>query len=241
MLVDRSDLDPQRRGAVLLVSADRPWLASATAFLAVETRTLSTAETSGEAIDAAMGQPPDVVVIAPPIGGGSPLSLITQLSVLRDRAPLGIVYVAEREREVAEHARLMRAGANDWFPRGLPASEAAKRIAALITEIRAPDLHRYLTRGPLSLDSVARQAMVAGVPVGLSVGEYAILETLAHAAGRLMTPGEIAAAIGARRGSRTASTIGVQIERLREKLGAARGLIEASRRYGYRLRFVAPL
>src|SRR4249919_502988 len=88
-----------RGGTVLLVSADRSWLASATAFLAAATRTLATAESASEAIDVAMRQPPDVAVIAPPITNGSPLALIAQLTTLRDHVSLGIVYVAERERE----------------------------------------------------------------------------------------------------------------------------------------------
>jgi DNA-binding response OmpR family regulator len=237
----RPDPDPNaRNGAVLLVSADRPWLASATAFLAAATRSLTTAETASEAIDSAMGHPPDVVVIAPPIGESSPLTLINQIAVLRDRAPLGIVYVTEREREVAEHSRLMHAGANDWFPRGLPASEAARRIIALLAEIRSRGPRRRLTRGPLSLDGISKEAMVGGVPLELSVAEFAILEALAFAAGRVLSPAELAAAIGARRGSRAARSVSTQIDALREKLGAARGLLETSRRYGYRLRFVAP-
>src|ERR1041385_8137026 len=89
-----------REGSVLLVSGDRTWLASATAFLVSETRTLSTAETAGEAIDVAMRHPPDVVVVAPPMSDGAPLALISQLTSLRSRAPLGIVYVSDREREV---------------------------------------------------------------------------------------------------------------------------------------------
>jgi DNA-binding response OmpR family regulator len=226
---------------VLLVSADRPWLASATAFLVAATRTLSTAETAAEAIEAAMGHPPDVAVIAPPIGEGSPLALVSQLAVLRDQGRLGIVYVAEREREIADHGRLMKAGANDWFPRGLPASEAAKRIAALVHEIRTPENARYLTRGPLCLDAAARQALVAGVPAGLTDREFTILSVLVRAAGRMLTPAEVASEIGVRRGSTVARSMGLQIELLREKLGAARGLLESNRRYGYRLRFVAPL
>ena len=52
-------VDPARRdGSVLLVSADRPWLASATAFMVAATRSVATAETATEAIDNAMAHPP---------------------------------------------------------------------------------------------------------------------------------------------------------------------------------------
>lgn len=236
----RTPVDPARRdGSVLLVSADRPWLASATAFMVAATRSVATAETATEAIDNAMAHPPDVVVIAPPIGEGSALLLISQLTILRDRAPLGIVYVTDREREASEHGRLMRAGANDWFPRGLPSREAVDRVAALLVEIREGS-PRSVTRGPLSVDFGARQAAVGGTPLDLTAVEFEILHALAMAAGRIMSQRDLALALGARRGSRASRSIGVTIERLRDKLGAARGLLETNRRDGYRLRFVAP-
>lgn len=232
---------PVRDGTVLLVSADRSWLASATAFLVASTRALSTAETAPEAIEAAMSHPPDVAVIAPPLGEGSALSLIHQLTTLREQLPLGIVYVADREREFAEHSRLMRAGANDWFPRGLPAPEAAKRIAALVDAVRTTDPDREVRRGPLVLHPATREVTIGGAPAVLSDREFAILIALAAAAGRVMTAPEIAVAIGARRGTHTTRMITEALEAIHVKLGAARGLLESSRRHGYRLRFVAPL
>lgn len=230
-----------RGGTVLLVSADRSWLASATAFLAAATRTLSTAETSQEAVDVAMRQPPDVAVVAPPISNGSPLALITQLTTLRDHVPLGIVYVADREREFAEHSRLIRAGANDWFPRGIPAFEAARRIAALVDEIRGAGQTRPIVRGPLVIDRSTRQIVVSGADVPVTDREYAIMDALAAASGRVMGTSELAVAIGARRGPNTARSIAEAVMALHEKLGVARGLLEVSRRHGYRLRFVAPM
>lgn len=229
-----------REGIVLLVSADRTWLASATAFLVAATRTLSTAETAPEAIDVAMRQPPDVAVVAPPITCGSPFALITQLAGLRDHTPLGIVYVADREREFAEHSRLIRAGTNDWFPRGIPAFEAARRIAALVDEIRGLEKSRPIVRGPLTLDRPARRVVVSGAGVPVTDREYAILDALAAASGRMLPAADLAAAIGARRGPNAARSIAASVMALHDKLGVAKGLLEVSRRHGYRLRFVAP-
>lgn len=228
----------RRQGSLLLVSADRQWLASATAFLAGSASSLSTAETAAEAIESAMSHAPDVAVIAPPIADSSAVALIAQLSVLREQSPLGIVYVAEREREVAEHSRLMRAGANDWFPRGLPVVDAARRITALLEEIRNPTA--AVIRGPLRIDPVTRVATVGGDPLALTAAEFAILEALVRAAGRVLSPEDLATRIGARRGSRTATAIGSHVATLQAKLGAARGLLESSRRHDFRLRFVAP-
>jgi DNA-binding response OmpR family regulator len=228
-------------GTVLLVSADRSWLASATAFLAAARCTLSTAETAAEALDSAMRQPPDVAVVAPPIGDGSPLGLITQLTTLRDRVRLGIVYVADREREFAERSRLIRAGANDWFPRGLAPSDAACRIAALMDEIRDGGAAPAVVRGPLTIDRTTRRATVGGRDVEVTDREFAILDALATASGRVMPAPELATAIGARRGPYVARSIADAVMHLHEKLGAAKGLLEVSRRHGYRLRFVAPL
>lgn len=230
----------QRDGCVLLVSADRSWLASAAAFLIVSARSLSTAETSVEAIDIAMGHPPDVAVIAMPIDDSSPILLIDRLVVLRERAPLGIVYVADRERDLMLETRLMRAGANECFPRGVSVGEAAVRIAAVLREILAVESPRLVVRGPLTVDFVARDAFVNGMPLQLNESEFSILRALARAVGRVMTQGEVAAAIGARRGSRASRSIAVRVESLREKLGVAESLLETNRRDGYRLRFAPP-
>src|ERR1051325_10333731 len=140
----------------------------------------------------------------------------------------------------SEHSRLIRAGANDWFPRGIPASEAALRIAALADEIRATDEVRPIVRGPLTIDRPTRQVLVAGSVVVVTDRAYAILDALADASGTVLPAAELTAAIGARRGPNTARTIAESIMALHEKLGAARGLLEVSRRHGYRLRFVAP-
>ena len=240
-MLEAAALDGRPRGgSILLVSADRPWLASAAAFLAAATRTLSTAETAAEALDAAMRQPPDVVVVAPPISNGSPLVLIGQLTTLREHVCLGIVYVADREREFAEHSRLIRAGANDWFPRGIPAFDAARRIAALADEIRGAG-SGSVTRGPLTLDRVNRRVLVGGSEVDVEEREYAILDALAGVSGRVLSPEALSSAIGARRGSHSIRTLAENVVSLHEKLGVARGLLEVSRRHGYRLRFVAPL
>ena len=230
--------EPPREGTVLLVSGDRTWLASATAFLVAETRSLSTAETAREAIDVAMRHPPNVVVIAPPISDGAPITLINQLTTLRSQAPLGIVYVSDRDREISEHARLMRAGTNDWFPRGLAPGETARRISALLAEIIGTP-PRSVTRGPLRLDLGQRQALVGDVPIPLTQMEFKILEALALAAGRILSQRELTTAVGARAGSRVARSVVGSALTLREKLGAARGLLEINRRDGYRLRFVA--
>jgi DNA-binding response OmpR family regulator len=231
---------PLRDGYLLLVSADRPWLASATAFLIVLARSLSTAETAVEAIDIAMSNPPDVAVIAPPIGNGSPVLLVDRLAALRDRAPFGIVYVADHDRELTLHAALMRAGANECFSRGVPIGEAAARVVGVLREIRAAGLADTVTRGPLTVDFVARTALVNGVPLALTDGEFSILCVLARAVGRVMTQGEVAAAIGARRGSKTSRSIPARVESLRAKLGAAEFLLQTSRRDGFRLRFAPP-
>src|ERR1043166_4239598 len=150
-MLEASTSPAARTGAVLLVSGDRSWLASATAFLVAETRTLSTAETALEAIDMAMSHPPGVVVVAPPIQDGSALLLINQLTALRARGRLGIVYVSDREREMSDHVKLMRAGTNDWFPRGISPVEAARRVAALLAEI-VSEPNTEITRGPLRMN-----------------------------------------------------------------------------------------
>jgi DNA-binding response OmpR family regulator len=227
--------------SALLVSADRTWLASTTAFLAASTTAVRTAENSAEAVEALVRDLPDVTVVAPPLSSGSALTLIGHVGILREARRLGIIYVAERERELADHVRLLRAGANDWFPRGLPASEAASRITALLNALHEGPTDPYIRRGPLVLTPLTRTAAVGDVDLALSDREFSILAVLAHAVGRAMTASELAKAVGARRTPHTTRDMDATIRRLHAKLGAARGLLDSSPRYGYRIRFVAPL
>ena len=91
--------------------------------------------------------------------------------------------------------------------RGLPAREAADRVAALLAEIRAP-ASRAVMRGPLTVDFASRRVEVGGTPLELTVAEFKILHALAMAAGRIMSQRDLASALGARRGSRASRSIG---------------------------------
>jgi DNA-binding response OmpR family regulator len=233
--LESRDRQSLRAGSLLIVGSDRSWLAPATAILLGSVRAVSTAETATEAIDVAMRNPPNVVVIAPPLAEGSPLHLVNQLAMLGDQTPLGVVYVADLDRDAGLRGKVMRAGANDWIARVTPISEVATRVAMVVRAFTVECAGERMTRGPLTVDALGGSACVDGALLELTGAEFSVLRGLAVAAGRSLLPVELAKAIGWRSRSQRARIIGAHVESLRVNLGAAAPLLEVSRRHGYRL------
>jgi DNA-binding response OmpR family regulator len=72
--------------------------------------------------------------------------------------------------------------------------------------------------------------------VALTTVEYDILEFLVHAAGRVVSRGELMAAIYHRRSSRFDRTLDMHVCNLRKKLGGHGALIRTVRSVGYLFR-----
>jgi DNA-binding response OmpR family regulator len=122
-------------------------------------------------------------------------------------------------------------------PHRLPA--LAERLAALLgPQPAAPPLPRdgVLRLGPLVVEPDAYAAVVSGRRVALTAREFQLLLTLARAAGRTLSRGQLLQAVWPHSATgESGRTVDVHMTRLRRKLGAAAAQLVTVRGVGYRL------
>jgi DNA-binding response OmpR family regulator len=124
-------------------------------------------------------------------------------------------------------------GADDYLPKPFAFTELTARIRALCRR-GGPPLPAVLACADLRLDPVRRTAIRAGRRLPLSPKEFAVLEYLMAAAGRIVPAEELLERVWDEAADPFTATVKVTIGRLRAKLGDP-PMIETVREAGYRI------
>jgi DNA-binding response OmpR family regulator len=103
----------------------------------------------------------------------------------RARNPLPVLMLTARD-AVSDRVRGLESGADDYLIKPFDFSELLARVRALL---RRDKVHRkrVIEIDDLCIDTTARRVSRAGRDIALSPREYALLETLAMAEGRVLT------------------------------------------------------
>jgi len=134
---------------------------------------------------------------------------------------------------IGDRVQGLELGADDYLPKPFDFSELGARVRALARR-SAPPLPPVYTRGDLTLDPSRRTAARGGRVLELSPKEFAVLEHLLAADGRVVSQEELLARVWDEAANPFTTTVKTTVGRLRAKLGEP-PLIETIREGGYRL------
>jgi DNA-binding response OmpR family regulator len=121
-------------------------------------------------------------------------------------------------RSVSDRVEGLRLGADDYLPKPFAFAELVARIQALARRA-TPAQPATLVHGDLVLDPGRRIATRAGKQLTLSPKEFALLERLLAAQGRVLTVGDLLEGVWDEMADPFTGTVKVTISRLRARLG----------------------
>jgi two-component system KDP operon response regulator KdpE len=194
------------------------------------------ASTGREALDAIVGEEPDVVLLdlgLPDMDG----VLLCRQQRRWSRAPI-IVLTADGHED--RKILALDEGADDYVtkPFSMPELLARVRVAARHRRALAAVVdHQYIEVGTLRIDIAAHVATLAGDELELTRKEFVLLVLLARNAGSVLTHRTLVSQVWGDSSASNTQTLRTHITKLRKKLGTTPGapmlLTEAA--IGYRL------
>ena len=184
----------------------------------------------GTAADTALATEGDAYAAAVLDLGLPRLSGMSVLKRVRDRGQALPVLILTARDGLDDKVEGLDAGADDFLVKPVALAELDARLRALLRRAagRAQPVIRH---GTLTLDPASHAVSVDGRAVELSAREFAILRVLLENAGRVMTRGQIEAAIYGWSEEPGSNALEVHIHHLRRKLGSE--LIRTLRGVGY--------
>lgn len=188
------------------------------------------------AVRLARQEQPDLVILdlmLPELDG---FEVCRQLRADPLTARVPVVMLTARGGEVDRVVGL-ELGADDYVVKPFSPRELVARVRAVLRRVQASDGPRVLRVGDVELDEGRHQVAVGGRPVELTPREFALLQALVRAAGRVLSREDLLAQAWRypRAGELETRTVDVHIHRLREKLGHEGRRIVTVKGVGYRL------
>lgn len=221
----------------VLVVDDEPDILSILVYqLSREGFRVSTAVSGRSAIETAISEIPDLVVLdlmLPELDG---YEVLAQLRGHESTSAIPIILLTARTEE-EERLRGFDTGADDYVTKPFSPRELVARVKALLRRTRAEpvEVGRRLRHGPIEIDREAHRVYVGGDEIELTRIEYRLLEVFVERRGRVQSRRQLLQAAWDTNARIETRTVDMHVARLRSKLGDAGALIETVRGVGYRL------
>ncbi len=136
-----------------------------------------------EAINAVIGDRPDVIVLDLGLPDMDGIEVVRQL---REWTPIPIIILSVREHESDKIAAL-DAGADDYLTKPFSVGELMARMRVALRHATHPAPDSVFTTGELTVDLAKRSVRVSGAEIALTPTEYDLLKALIAHAGKVVT------------------------------------------------------
>ena len=217
---------------ILMVDDDAELCALVAEYLGGNGYRVVTEHEGSSGLRAALKGRPDLVILdvmLPVLDG------FEVLRQLRTRSTVPVIMLTARVEE-ADRVRGFGEGADDYLVKPFAAAELLGRVRAVLrrTSGRPAPLPSALHSGPLRLDAQAQEAFWNDAALNLTPSEFAILDVLTRASGRVVSRDELSAVLHQRESTPYERSLDVHVSHLRKKLEAFDGsIIRTVRGLGY--------
>ena len=179
---------------------------------------------------------PDLLILDIMLPGEDGISALRRLRADPKTARLPILLLTAKTAEYDKVTGL-DAGADDYVTKPFGVMELISRVKALLRRAGTsqPAEGRTLTVGSIVLDLDRRTVEVDGQPVSLTFKEFELLHYLMENRSIVLSREKIMAAVWGFDFEGESRTVDMHIKTLRQKLGAASGLIVTVRGVGYKI------
>lgn len=221
--------------ARILVVDDEPDILELVRYnLSSEGFEVDTAVDGRDALDQLNRRKPDLVVLdlmLPDQSGTEVCQKIRASPAFRD---LPVIMLTARSEEL-DRVLGFELGADDYVTKPFSTRELTLRVKAVLKRNTPLDhSNETLEHGALKLDPVAHRCAMDNEEIRLTGKEFNILATLMRRSGQVVTRQKLLDEVWGEDVAVTHRTVDTHLKRLREKLGAAGGLIHTVRGLGYR-------
>lgn len=185
-----------------------------------------------EGLQAALREPPDLVILDLNLPGLDGLSVLGRLRAAKCASR---VLILTARGEVGDRVKGLQAGADDYLAKPFSMDELVARIDALGRRGGAAMPSDLLKVADLQMDVRHRRVMRAGRPIALSPREFDVLQVLMQEPGRPFSRTELCERVWQRDHEYDTRTVEIFIARLRKKVDTSFDvpLIQTLRGVGY--------
>ena len=209
--------------AILIIDDDVELCELVTEYLEDEGFSVVSVHDGAAGVERCLSDEPDLVILdvmLPGLGG------FAVLGKIRDTSKVPVIMLTARGEEVDRIVGL-EMGADDYLPKPFNPRELVARIRAILRRTVEAGEHDsgagVVSVGDLEIDIGARRVSCSSGEIDLTGAEFAVLETLARAAGAVVDRNDLSRRALGRRASAFDRSLDVHLSNLRRKLGPLPG------------------